>query len=400
MAIVVRNTNYSGEVLERILTVACTGNEIVERGLICVLPGVEKEMSIPRMRTGKVLQKRKEDPTSADAKGNFDYSEKTLSPKDFMALTTFNPRTFENVWRKWQPKGNLVFSQLPPEAQNALLDALSKQVQFELGDHYINGEYGKDDDHLFNGILVQMAKDGDIILATTSETTMTAKLAAVRRKIPKAIRNNPKLRILMSVDDFDTYDDELTKRESKNADETKVNAKRYKGITIETLVAWPDGLIVATLCSPDTDSNLFAAVNLQDDEEVIQIDKVSNMSELYFFKMLMKVDTNIAFGEETVVLDSRAQPQFKAVEEKVTLSKATLTFPPTGGEEEITVTATGSYDRSKVPAGYSLEDTESGVKITAEPNEEKTDRTGKIIFTLREDKSKKATLTLTTSKSV
>jgi len=114
----------------------------------------------------------------------------------------------------------------------------------------------------------------------------------------------------------------------------------------------------------------------------------------------MKVDTNIAFGEETVVLDSRAQPQFKAVEEKVTLSKATLTFPPTGGEEEITVTATGSYDRSKVPAGYSLEDTESGVKITAEPNEEKTDRTGKIIFTLREDKSKKATLTLTTSKSV
>ena len=29
----------------------------------------------------------------------------------------------------------------------------------ELGDHYINGEYGTDDDHLFNGILTQAAKN-------------------------------------------------------------------------------------------------------------------------------------------------------------------------------------------------------------------------------------------------
>ena len=53
------------------------------------------------------------------------------------------------------------------------------------------------------------------------------------------------------------------------------------------------------------DGNFFAAVNLQDDEDVIQIDKVSNASELYFFKLLMKADTNIAFGEEAVVLDTR-----------------------------------------------------------------------------------------------
>ena len=65
-------------------------------------------------------------------------------------------------------------------------------------------------------------------------------------------------------------------------------------------------------------SNLFAAVNLQDDESVIQIDKVSNMSELYFFKMLMKADTNIAFGEEFVVLDSRETPVFKKAADQPT----------------------------------------------------------------------------------
>lgn len=313
MAITIKNTNYNGEVLEQLLTVATTNNEIVTKGLIHVIPNVSKKISIPRLRTSKMLQKQKENPQVSDSKGGFDYSEKALDPVDFMAFTVFNPRTFEQVWRPFQPKGDLVFAELPPQVQNQLLDALSKQVQFELGGHYVNGEAGSDDDHLFNGILTQAAKDTDVIIVKSDSTKMLDRLAAVRKSIPVAIRENPNLRILMSVSDFDKYDDELTAREYKNLDETTRNIKRYKDIKIETIAAWPDDLIVATLCSPDAmTSNLFAAVNLQDDEHVIKIDRVSNMSELYFFKMLMKADTNIAFGEEFVVLDKRQTPKFTA----------------------------------------------------------------------------------------
>ena len=313
MAIKVKNTNYNGEVLERILTVATTGNEFVEKGLIMVIPGVEKKISVPRLKAGKMLQKRKEDPQKSDAKGDFNWSEKSLEPHDFMAFTVFNPRTFESIWRKWQPKGNLVFSELPPEAQNALLDALSKQVQFELGDLYVNGEYVKDgtDEQLMDGVLTQAAKDENIIVVNPDgHATMTDRLYAVRKAIPKAMRENPNLRFIMSVDDFDKYDQELTEREHKNSDETELNRKRFKGIAIETVAAWPDSLIVATLCSPDADGNFFAAVNLQDDEDVIQIDKLSNPSELYFMKILMSADTNIAFGEEFVVMDWRKTKKF------------------------------------------------------------------------------------------
>lgn len=312
MAIVVKNSNYSGEVLEQILTMATTGNELVEKGLIMVIPGVEKKMSVPRLKIGKMLQKRKENPLVTDSKGDFQYDEKALEPKDFMAFTVFNPRAFEHIWRPFQPKGNLVFAELPPNVQNTLLDVLSRQVQFELGDQYINGKYeaGNDDNKLMDGILTQMAKDNDLIIVSTSETKMLKKLAEVRDAIPKEIRNNSKLRILMSINDFDKYDDELTARDSKNATDTETNKKRYKGIVIETLAAWPDDLIVATLCSMGIGGNLFAAVNLQDDENVIQIGKVSEMSELYFFKLLMKADTNIAFGGETVVLDTRKTPVF------------------------------------------------------------------------------------------
>ena len=309
----IKNTNYNGEVLEQLLTVAATSNEIVEKGLIHVIPGVSKKISIPRLRTGKMLRKHKEDPKVEDSKGNFSYDEKELNPVDFMAFTVFNPRALESFWRPWQPQGDLVFAELPPNAQNAMLDALSKQVQFELGGHYVNGVYGDDDDHLFNGILTQAAKDSDIIVVQSDATTMVGKLSALRSKIPVAISENPNLRILMSPADFNKYDDELTGRDAKNRDETTRNIKMYKDIKIETLAAWPDDLLVATLCSPDAmTTNLFAAVNLQDDEHVIKIGPVSNMSELYFFKMLMKADTNIAFGEEFIVLDSREEPSFVA----------------------------------------------------------------------------------------
>lgn len=393
MAIIVRNTNYSGEVLEQLLTLAATSNEIVEKGLIMVIPGVEKKISLPRLKTGKMLQKRKENPGVEDSKGNFNYDEKSLDPVDFMAFTVFNPRTFENIWRKWQPKGNLVFSELPPEAQNALLAELAKRVQFELGDHYVNGEYGDDDDHLFNGILTQMAKDTEVIVVDSAESTMLGRLKAMRAKIPVAIRNNPDLRILMSVNDFDKYDDELTQRESKNTSETDVNARRYKGITIETLAAWPDDLIVCTLCSPDAGGNLFAAVNLQDDEDVIQIDKISNASELYFFKMLMKADTNIAFGEEVVVLDKRSNPVFKA-SEKISVDPASVILEATGGSEEVTVTASGEYEIGSAPAGFKVEATDKGVKISAGANSG-SQKTGTLTLTLNADRSKTAKITIT-----
>ncbi len=393
MSIIITNTNYNGEVLERILTVAATSNELVEKGLIHVIPGVSKSISIPRLRVGKVLQKRKENPQVEDGKGNFNYSENKLEPKDFMAFTTFNPRTFEQVWRKWQPKGNLVFSELPEEGQNALLEVLSTQLKFELGYHYINGTYGEGDDNLMNGILTQIAKDKNVVVVDKgSETTMLGKLRKLRAGIPKAMRNNPNLRILMSIEDFDTYDNELTTSSNKHADETVVNEKRYKGITIETLAAFPEGLLLATLCSPDSDGNLFAAVNLQDDEEVILIDRISPASELFFFKLLMKADTNIAFGEEVVVLDARQSPVFTVEADTLTASPTTLSFEAAGGTQEATVTATNEFIVAASPKGFDVVVTEQGISVTAPANEKATAVKGNIVLQLVGVPDKKFTI--------
>lgn len=403
MAIVVKNTNYTGEVLETILTTASTGNELVSKGLIMVIPGVEKAISVPRLRVGKMLQKRKEDPQKSDANGDFEYSEKMLAPKDFMAFAVFNPRSLENIWRPFQPIGNLVFSQLPPAVQNKLLDALSKQLQFELGWHYINGVYAeKGDDNLMNGILTQAAKDQDCIIIGCESKSMIDRLYAVLDAIPEAMLEHPNLRILMSKKDFQKYDKELTVREHKNSDETKINEKLFKGIKIESVASWPSDVLMATLCSPDMDGNFFAAVNLQDDESVIQIDKLSNASELYFFKLLMKADTNIGFGEEIVVFDGRKNPAFKApvpAAGSITAQPTELVFAAAGETKTVTVTASGEWTVGAAPEGFTATKTQTGLSIVASANEGDAARSGSVVVSLQSDATKKATITLSQPKA-
>lgn len=325
MAIKIQNTAYDGEVLERLLTKAATGNELVQKGLIKVVPNIRKKYSIPRLKTGTMLQKRKEMPESSNSKGDFNYSEKALVPKDFMAYTEFNPRSFEEIWRPYQPKGRMVFDQLPPNVQNQLLDAMSRQVNFELGYHFVNGIYKDDEgdsDHLFDGILTQIYADKEVIhVKATSDDTMIERLQKVRKATPVVLRNNPNFVYLMSVDDADRYDDELTQRDAKGANWTDTNAVRFKGTNIYPLAAIPDGVIVGTVATPDEDSNTWAAVNLVDDFDVIQIDKVTNAGEKYFFKMLMMADTNTAFGEEVVLLDVREGTTVSASGTTITLSE-------------------------------------------------------------------------------
>lgn len=307
MAVQIINTNYSGEVLEQLLTLASTGNEIVEKGLVHVEPGISDTFSIPRLKATTMLQKRKEMPTDSDSKGDFKYSERILDPKPFMAFTTFNPRSFEKIWRKWQPKGNLVFAELPPEGQNALLAELAKQVKFELGGHFINGEYAENGDNkLFNGFVFRMVNDGDKISVTSTATTVIGRLCDLYDKIPDSMIDNPDLRIIMSTADARAYNKELIAQTYKGVDYTDISPDRFMGLKIERLSQWPKSLFVATITGMDLNSNLYVGVNLADDPDVIQIDKLTNAGERYFFKILMKADTQIAFGEEVILLDKRA----------------------------------------------------------------------------------------------
>jgi len=308
MAITVTSA-YAGEVLEQLLVRATTGNEIVSGGHIHVQPNITKKFAIPRLKAGMMLQKRKEQPVEADSKGDFAIDEKYLEPQDLMAFTTFNPRVFETIWRPFQPTGNLVFAELPANVQNQLLAELAKVVDFELGGHFVNGVKGSVEGQYFDGILTRISADNNVVEvpspAGLTQANIIAKLKLIRARIPKAIKKNPNLKLFMSMEDAESYEYELTDKPTKGADYTNMNPERFKGIQIVQLADWPKDVIVAAVTSTGIESNFWAGVGFADDAEAIQIDKLTNAGEKYFFKMLMKADTNIVFGEDIVLYDGR-----------------------------------------------------------------------------------------------
>jgi hypothetical protein len=306
-------TVYAGEVLEQLLVRATTGSEIVTGGHIHVQPDVKKKFAIPRLKTGRMLQKRIEQPKEADSAGDFTITEKYLEPQEMMAFTAFNPRVFETLWRPFQPTGALVFRELPADIQNQFLAELAKIIDFELGDYIINCKKGAGATDFFDGILTRILADADVVASDLEAAYIIPEnvvdvLESVRVKIPKSIRRDPNLKLFVSVEDADIYDTALTKREFKGANYTERNPERYKGIRIVPLVSWPKDLVVAAATSPGIESNFWMGVDYSDDDEVVQIEKLENAGEKYFFKMLMKADTNIVFGEDIVLFDGRNPP--------------------------------------------------------------------------------------------
>ena len=298
-------TAYAGEVLEQLLVRATTGNEVVAGGHIRVQPNVKKKFAIPRLKAGQMLQRRIEQPVESDSLGDFNITEKYLEPKDMMAFTTFNPRVFEHIWRPFQPTGNLVFRELPTDIQNQLLGEMGKVVDFELGDLIVNCVSGAGARDFFDGIISRIVNDPSVILsgmtpAPITSANITSVLESVRIQIPKALRRDQNLKFFTSVEDADHYDTALTMREFKGVNYTDRNPERYKGIRIVPLAAWPKDVVVAAATSAGIDSNFWMGVDYSDDDEVVLIDKLTAAGEKYFFKMLMKVDTNIVFGEDIV----------------------------------------------------------------------------------------------------
>lgn len=311
MAITI-TSEYTSEVLEQLLVRATTGNDLVAGGHIHVEPNVQSGFVIPRLKTGNMLQKRKEQPVEADSKGDFTITEKKLEPKDFMAFTTFNPRAFERFWKPFQPTGNLVFRQLPAEVQNTLLAELAKVVDFELGFHFINGEFGVAEGQYFDGVLTRIVADAESLKVLNpvalTEANIIDKLKAVIKLVPKALKGasmKKNVKLFMSVEDAEAYDYVLTEKPYKGLDYTNMNPERFKGYQIAPLADWPKDVIVAAYSTSGIDSNFWAGVDFADDGQVIQIDKLTNAGEKYFFKMLMKADTNTVFGEDIVLYDGR-----------------------------------------------------------------------------------------------
>lgn len=337
------SNTYSGEVLEDLLLYAAHGNDTYNEGLIHVKPGVQKKFTLPGLQLGKIIQDNKPTPTSTegsegtDGLNQYTYSERYLEPGDFMVYLEFNPRDFEEIWRPFQPTGQLIFRELDPAVQGKMLHLLlDKKDQYindciwgakrggsdatitgPIGGTTIGGDSSAGPMKYFDGAVARVLANiatsatdaekasGQVILAGDTEITtgeqVEAALNAMWKKCPTNIRKNSKLKFVLSWELWDLYDEYLTNKDFKYVENSEINKRRFKGKPIVVINGVPESTIFLGKFAEDTDSCLWMAIDYNSDEESVKVERLQANSELYFFQMRMKMDVNIVRPSEIVV---------------------------------------------------------------------------------------------------
>ena len=168
----------------------------------------------------------------------------------------------------------------------------------------------------FNGAIARMiinaaaaegsdeAKGGQIISAGTGAladgAAVEAELYAMWKVTPPKVRKKSGLVILMDYATWDKYDEYVSSKEYKYTDNRQENQHMFRGKRIIPMTALPENTIIIGCFTTGTDSNLWMGVDYANDEDVLQVDKLQANSELYFFKMLLKMDVNIVKPGEIV----------------------------------------------------------------------------------------------------
>lgn len=256
-----------------------------------------------------------------------------------MIYVEFNPRDFEEYYRPFQPKGNLVFRELDPKVQSTMIRLImerkmeyinhaiwcsatatekakisSSDGSVAAGTTEIGGEDAAGAMKYFNGAIARMlanaaapatsedAKCGQVNVAGTGVMAdgeaVEKELFAMWHATEPKIRKKAGLVILMDYKSWDAYNLYMSSKVYKNNDNRNENEHRFQGKRIIPMVALPDDTIIMGCFTKGVDSNLWMGVDYANDEEVLQIDKLQNNSELYFFKMLLKMDVNIVRPSE------------------------------------------------------------------------------------------------------
>lgn len=301
---------YAGEVLDAFKVLLATGNETADRGLINVIPEIRDRTTIPRMKADNLIRPRVATPDNTTAEGSWDIDERLLQPSDIMVYHRFNPRNFEQFWKKWQPTGELVFRDLPPNVQVAFLEEVGKFTAGWMGRNVWQGDPALPNaipyNNLMTGLITRALADADVIDVAApvviSAGTVQASFASTYELVPAAVRNHPNFRFFCGDAAAEFYIDAVHAQTNKGNDFTQGAPLTYKGKTIERLVGFPDDTIFATHSSASRDSNIHMAVDWSESSmNALKIERVAADSEEFFIRADMKADTQISWGEECVL---------------------------------------------------------------------------------------------------
>jgi hypothetical protein len=302
---VISDTTYAGEAATRFIVKAITNNETVQGGHAYVKDGIKKKFTIPRLAGTytSFIQARQATPVSA---GTLTVDGKTLEPADYMIYFEFNPRDYEQHWFATQLNPTLIDTTLPATPESQVVQEILKYH-----DRYINESFWKSKTTgtapfaFYNGWIKKAVDDADTIDVPTPTTLSAANIIAEFQEgfdlIPAALKYDPKMKFFVGYAAYDFYMQAQIAQTYKGGDITGLGVKpTFRGLEVVKIPDFPADTYMIAKGTPDETSNMWIGMNSTEDAK-IEMAKLQANSELFFMKMLMKVDVQIGWGAETVL---------------------------------------------------------------------------------------------------
>jgi hypothetical protein len=321
----ITDTTYAGTYeSEYMITQATYSLDTINKGLCMVKDGIKKQHTIPRINITSPLGTRVATPNVYTFSGRTaEVDGVTLVPKDIFAYDQFNPRDFETNWFAEQLSPTLLAREIPLTPSNFLMQLYLNRCfeQIERGIWLGSTTYDttsaatNDVDgqiKYFDGVIktlmttysggtnsyIHPSGAASAVTSYTATNIVTVMQNAYQ-SMPKAILANPKrranLRFVMSVVDALKYEEYTTTNlPYKGNQPTDQGILRWKGIPVVAVAGMDENnAILLGEFTNSVDSILWVGVNSVDDL-FLQIMKLQNNSEEWFFKFLFKIGIAIS----------------------------------------------------------------------------------------------------------
>ena len=303
---VISDTTYAGEAASQFIVKAITSNVMVQDGHIYVRDGIKYKFVIPRWDAvyTDLIQERQATPV---AQGNMTVTGQQLVLEDYMIYTEFNPRDFESHWFAQQLNPTLVDRTLPASVESVVIQQVLKRHDRFLNEIIWKGNKANTDyTKYFNGLKKKATDSSDTLktgsTGTLSAANIQAKLQLGFDLIPAALKYDPEMKIFLGYAAYDYYLQSQINQTYKGVDITSVGIPTFRGLPVIKVPDFPADYYMIAKGNSTPGSNLWLGMNSVDDPK-IYMNRVQNNSELWFVKMLMKVDVQIGWNNETVTFE-------------------------------------------------------------------------------------------------
>jgi hypothetical protein len=299
----ISDTTYAGEAAGQFIVKAITSNETVDGGHVYVKDGIKKKFTIPRWDADfeDFVQDRAATPIS---KGTMTTDGQTIEPADYMIYNEFNPRDYEAHWFATQLNDTLIDRTLPVSVESVVIQEVLKRH-----DRYLNKALWNSDTTLtniykyYNGFIKKAVTAAQNVVSTPLTLDVSNIQGELKRgydKIPAALRYDTDMKFFMSYATYDLYMQSQINQTYKGVDVTNEGIPRFKGRQCVKINDLPDNFYFIAKGNSTPGSNMWVGMNSVDDAK-LELQKKQANSELWFIKMLMKVDVQFGWNEETVL---------------------------------------------------------------------------------------------------